>query len=474
MPKNPNSNNPRRSSSFSKSLVGPGFPKGRTNIPWPSISEYPIVSLAVLKDLPSYFNICLLAIIVMISLVVLCAMRENTTESNAEFDNRPFVRYMKRNLFGTGDTLVVAASLAVVPVLGIIDTSTPVQVENFIKAAISNYRPNIKAPKQVNASNVDVWVNGQISRILGLINSCPASVAGLYNFGLTPGRSSSTGVKQLVDSIPLPNKPSAAYVIFSFRLIMGLIEDNEEGVARLISEPQVFNETALTFAGKSNLSTLGISPLEWELFTVKIPRKSGVFVPGVEIKRQLDTSSLITPNTKTKLRALDEADLQELLSPLEFASYRSASKLGIKSRLQELNEAALSRKEAKSSGSEKPDPIAEDDSSSLQEFASNVAVFYENGEISPGNKVSGTNVKTSRKRGRPSASPKNSPSAPKVPSRDISPNVGSEANEEGQKENVSSKGPESEKAFPFEEPSKEEKVISPSDAIPDGATSSNV
>lgn len=80
----------------------------------------------------------------MISLVALCALRENTTESNAEFDKRPSVRFIKRNLFGTGDTLVVAAALAVVSVLSIIDTSTPVQVENFIKVAIANYRPNIK------------------------------------------------------------------------------------------------------------------------------------------------------------------------------------------------------------------------------------------------------------------------------------------------------------------------------------------
>ena len=111
----------------------------------------------------------------MVSLVVLCALRENTSESNGEFASRPFVRFMKRNLFGTGDTLVVAASLAVVPVLGLIDSITPVQVENFIKAPIANYRPNVKTPKQVNASNVEVWVNGQISRILATFNNVALS-----------------------------------------------------------------------------------------------------------------------------------------------------------------------------------------------------------------------------------------------------------------------------------------------------------
>jgi len=56
-------NNPRRSSPFSKNLVGPFSPKGSMGISWPSICEYPISSLAVLKDLPSYSNICVLAVI---------------------------------------------------------------------------------------------------------------------------------------------------------------------------------------------------------------------------------------------------------------------------------------------------------------------------------------------------------------------------------------------------------------------------
>lgn len=96
-------------------------------------------------------------------------------ETNAEFEARPSVWYIKHNFFGTSDALVVATALAVVPALGLIDISCPSKVENFIKGIIANYRPNIKAPKQLNASNVEIRVNGQISSILGLINSCPAS-----------------------------------------------------------------------------------------------------------------------------------------------------------------------------------------------------------------------------------------------------------------------------------------------------------
>jgi len=331
---------------------------------------------------------------------------------------------MKRNLFGTGDTLVVAASLAVVPVLGLIDSITPVQVENFIKAPIANYRPNVKTPKQVNASNVEVWVNGQISRILGLINSCPASVAGLYNFGLTPGRNNSATVNQLVDSIPLPKKPSTGFILVSFRVIMGFIVEDENGVFTLASEPLVFNELPLTFAGKTNLVTLGISPLEWELFSSKPKGKAGNALPGVEIKRQLDPSTQTSPNMKTKLRVMEEGELKDLLTPLEFASYRSAAKLGVKARFQELNDLALSRKSAKSSDSQAQVSTVEDDSSSLQEFASA--------------------AKASRKKGRPSsASRVGSPSVSKVPSRRASLSRGSDTNAENQQEVVTFQDPAS-------------------------------
>ena len=93
--------NPRISSPFSSSLVSARAP-GSVSVSWPSICEYPIASLAVYRagSLPSYPSIATLSIVVMISLVMLCALRANTSESNAEFDARPFVRYIKRNILG--------------------------------------------------------------------------------------------------------------------------------------------------------------------------------------------------------------------------------------------------------------------------------------------------------------------------------------------------------------------------------------
>jgi len=122
MAKRSKRSSPRISSPFSSSLVSARAPD-LTSVSWPSICEYPIASLAVYKDLPSYSSIVILSIIVMVSLVMLCALRENTTEpnANAEFDSRPFVRYIKKNIFGTSDGLVVATALAVVPALGLID-----------------------------------------------------------------------------------------------------------------------------------------------------------------------------------------------------------------------------------------------------------------------------------------------------------------------------------------------------------------
>jgi len=361
----------RITSPFSASLVSARSPRGLSTVTWPSICEYPISSLAVLKDLPSYSSIALLSIIVMTCLVMLCALRENSSESNAEFDSRPFVRFIKKNVFGSSDGLVVATCLAVVPALGLIDVSTPIQVENFIKAAISNYKPNVKAPKQLNPSNVEVWVNGQISRILGLMNSCPASVAGLYNFGLTPGQCCNFSIQNIVKSIPLPNKPPWSQVVESFRVIMGIVHVDSNGIhSSTDMKPLVFNETPLNISTNSDVRTRGLSNLEYQMFVQFLSsRDGGKTLPGVEMKRELDPSTLTSPNEKTKTRSLEMEDLEKFLSPLELASYRSAYRIGIKSRLIELNQRATIRK-AQFETNKQPQPTSsEGDSTPLVEFA---------------------------------------------------------------------------------------------------------
>jgi hypothetical protein len=65
-------------------------------VSWPFICEYPISSLSVYKDLPSYHSICVLAIVIMVCLVIVCGLRENISQSNAEFDSRPFVHFIKK------------------------------------------------------------------------------------------------------------------------------------------------------------------------------------------------------------------------------------------------------------------------------------------------------------------------------------------------------------------------------------------
>jgi len=425
----------RVTSPYSASLVSAKSPRGLATVTWPSICEYPISSLAVLKDLPIYSSIALLSIIVMTCLVMLCALRENSSESNAEYDSRPFVRFIKKNVFGSSDGLVVATCLAVVPALGLIDVSTPIQVENFIKAAISNYKPNVKAPKQLNPSNVEVWVNGQISRILGLMNSCPASVAGLYNFGLTPGQSCNFSIQNIVKSIPLPNKPTWSQVVVSFRVIMGIVKRDSNGdIFSTGMKPLVFNETPLNISTNNDVRTKGLSNLEHQMFVeVYTSRDGGSTLPGVEMKRELDPTTLTFPNEKTKTRLLEVEDLEKFLSPLELASYRSASKIGIKggqnnfvvlslgknprffpTRLIELNQKAATRK-AQSETDGQPQPAeSEGDLAPLAEFAKEAS--------------------SSRKRGR-SRSEESSPT-PQVSASRTSPSV--DADDQGGKPDLPS------------------------------------
>jgi hypothetical protein len=269
-----------------------------------------------------------------------------------------------------------------------------------------NYKPNVKAPKQLNPSNVEVWVNGQISRILGLMNSCPASVAGLYNFGLSPGQSSSLTIENIVKSIPLPNKPTWLYVVWSFRVILGIVKKDPDGITtRTDMRPLVFNESPITVSGSSKLNSIGITPLEDQMFSRELVTRDGRITPGIEIKRELNPSTLVLPDKETKVRSLDMQELEVFLTSLELASYRSAYKLGNKSRLVSLNKTAAARKAQSENPQTQPQTIKpEDEQISLGEFARETS-------------------SSRRRRGRP-RSGSSSPSATRASSPRISPSDG--------------------------------------------------
>jgi hypothetical protein len=118
------------------------------------------------------------------------------------------------------------------------------------------------------------------------MNSCPASVASLYNFGLFPRQSNQFDVRNIVKSIPLPNKPNYQFVVWSFRVIFGIVNRDFSGAITLIAyKPFVFNKPSVTVAGNPNISRIGITPLEFQMFSVAIMREGNAAVLGIEIKR---------------------------------------------------------------------------------------------------------------------------------------------------------------------------------------------
>lgn len=106
--------------------------------------------------------------------------------------------------------------------------------------------------------------------------------------------------------------------------------------------------------GLPQAKSRGISDLEYQVMMSPL-RTSNKQFDGILVSRELSGENAI-PSEKPVTRPFSEDDLRKYLTPLEFKTYEGAASLGIRSKLQQLNELVKSRKEANSPPETKPNP----------------------------------------------------------------------------------------------------------------------
>jgi hypothetical protein len=173
-------------------LVSSAFLSGKSQeYSYPCIGEFKLSQLIILRIIPYAKNLYILSAITLVWIHIMCAIRENTDESNASYDARKSVKWLKSVFLGGGHALALASALATSNALGVLPSTEPVKIQEIIQASATAHKPNVKLPKQITVGNYPQWINGSISRILGLLNSCPAAIPGISKLGIQPGTAQS-------------------------------------------------------------------------------------------------------------------------------------------------------------------------------------------------------------------------------------------------------------------------------------------
>lgn len=147
------------------------------------IKNYNFNSAAAFKSLECYSNLVELMVMCMVTVTLLCQLRSLSPDSSsAKLDQLPSFRFYKKRVMlshpGHGLAITLAASLPEA-IANLADN--PTELEEWLHAALDSYIGNEKFIERCSENNVIDFVCGHMSRILGYLNSCPASSLQSFN-----------------------------------------------------------------------------------------------------------------------------------------------------------------------------------------------------------------------------------------------------------------------------------------------------
>jgi hypothetical protein len=294
-----------------------------------SIGEFEIDSINAFREFSFFNNLIIFTcgLIVIIAIMIQIRFARNNVP-HSTVDRLPSYKFYKARYLKTTYTKSVVIVLAMYSVLPWLDTNM-VTLENsmiqHLNTGVESNSPYIEKP---NSNNYQMYFYGVISRMLGLLNSCPASNHQIFNF---PSAVKDANMETILKLVPFPesSKPSVDEMIGFLREVC-LKEDNP-----------TFEEDALP--GDS-----GLTPLELQIFGDVMSRKPAV-------SNRLTRGSILPNN------ALTHENLASVLSPVELAQYDLSAKHN-PARLKELTSIAIERfnsqKAAQREQSSNPAPVA--------------------------------------------------------------------------------------------------------------------
>lgn len=295
------------------------------------IRGYPLTSLDTFSELDYYPNAIVFIASTLVVITLLCQLRAlKPDSSSAKLDQSPAFKFYKKRVLldSTGKIAALFIAISQSQALACLPTSNNMEdLDSWLMAIIDTYQGNEKSIEKASTENIMSFVCGQMSRLLGLFNSCPAS--NMAMFGLSTA-CVDWGVSDVLKAIPVEaiQKLDPAVVINQINKDCSIVETSS-GDSFSSSINPTFDEPPYT----GSLTVLGGCKLELEIFG-----KDLMPIRSRKKSATLDALGGMPENNKT--------DLEKFLNKIELKQYESALKVGKKDVLTMLNKRVIDRMNA--------------------------------------------------------------------------------------------------------------------------------
>lgn len=285
-----------------------------------SIGEFNLSHLNALSELDEIFpGIKLFAAVTMINILNMVQIRAAlNTLPPALVDKSDSYKFYKARLNKKSPVQGLLISLGVCQIAPFLEADPGLLTNSIISYNDCGAGAGAKFIATPNKDNYEPYFHGVVSRMTGLVNSCPSTSPNVFNF---PSGHLEFKVQDVIDALPFKEKPSAEEVKKEFR-------EWAMGAESMV----IFNETPLPLPN-------GKTPLENEIFGDSLKRVSRNSIA-------LDRGSVVPENRMT------EHELFSVLSPFEKLQYSKAmgSNPSKAREIAEIASARLSQLNSKKAG----------------------------------------------------------------------------------------------------------------------------
>lgn len=302
-----------------------------------SIGEYGIDCINVFSEFECFSGIVLRAcgLFIIIGIMIQIRYARNDVPP-ALVDRLPSYKFYKARYLKSINSHAIVILLAMYTILPFLESDAEAlesALYSNLDAGIGSNTPFIEKPNQ---NNFYLYYYGVISRILGLLNSCPSTNSQIFNF---PSSVKDAKVEDVLKLLPFPEE------------VMPSVED----VKVFLRNEMLREDECPSFEESSLPGNTGLTVLENQLFGDIMSRK-------MTVSNSLSRGSLLPSN------ALTYDDIKSNLSRIEFAAYELSTKNN-PTKLKELSALAVERinarkaanKEQAASGNPAPGAIGQDE-----------------------------------------------------------------------------------------------------------------
>jgi hypothetical protein len=238
--------------------------------------------------------------------------------SGSEIDRSDSFKAYKGKVLKSDVGLIFITAAAVSLSFSYVEDSSPLGIWYDIVSIMECYRGSAPYLVNLNKQNYSRWREGMMSRLFGLLNSCPATNVSIFN--LAEEQLKTITLNEVLSLLPFGSKTPS-------------IEQIGDGIRKTLFDND--QEKILTF-NEAGFGAEELSPLEREICKIS----------GIQIVRNSPDPKTISP----RARSLDIQDLEVYLEPLQVRIYENAARLNHKSKIADMM-AIYNQKKLEATGS---------------------------------------------------------------------------------------------------------------------------